>query len=278
MTQSKFKSLITILSLGIILTVNYNNCGDAMQFSVDSKVQQDGGGGGIGGGGGGGGGTGGGPIIPTVNNDPNDNLDVVQKTCMNSTPQVVEYSVGFINPENQSCNFGKGDNLPAADGFFQGHIDQGSNFSLPAGATLCGMSFQFENSSARMRYDDHFLLTFNDVVLAGTFDFSGDLDKALGMNLYSWSKIRGTPWHSRTNLEGVFCEGAKQGLASCTWPATDTYGSINMSFDNSVFQKIFALNPARTSHSFHLISIGDNDANDCEISPINFKVRVQYVK
>ncbi len=260
MARPGFKSLITIISLGILLAVNFNNCSN-VQFGADPNFK--------------GGSTG--DLVPN-DNTATENLDIVQKTCMNSTPLVMEQSVSFINPENQSCNFGIGDNLPPRDGYFQGHIDQASNFSLPAGATICGVDFEFSANGSTIRYDDHFLLTFNDIVIAGTFDFSSDLDHLLGMNVYSWDKIRGSPWHSRQNLEGIFCEGAKDGKAACSWPNTDTFGTINMRFDDIVFQKIFATNPNREQHSFHLVSIGDNDSNDCEISPIAFKVKVQYVK
>lgn len=259
MTQARFKSLIIILSLGVVLTVNYNNCGDDMQFSMDSKAQLTGG--------------------QAPNDDvANDNLDIVQKTCMNSTPQVMEHQVSFINPESQSCNFGQGDNLSALNGFFRARIEQKSDFALPAGATICGMSFEFATTNAQMVYDDHFLVTFNGVVLASTFDFSADFDHILGMNVYSWDKIRGSDWDGRKNLEGVHCEGAKDGKAACSWPQTEQFGNISMRFDDVVFQKIFATNPTRSQHSFGLVSIGDNDSGDCQISPISFKAKVQYVK
>ncbi|OQW49291.1 MAG: hypothetical protein A4S09_12305 [Proteobacteria bacterium SG_bin7] len=263
--KSRPKSLI-VISIVSILMVNYNNCGSNVQFSPKTELGsnlQDGN-------------VDPGSPVPPPPSTPDDDLLVVQKTCMNSTPVVEEITIRYINPENLSCEFGKGDNLPAKDGYFQGHIDQAYNFSLPAGSTLCGMNFEFPTQA--MRYDDHVLLTFNDIVISGTFDFSADFDKKLGMNVYSWAKIRGSSWSSRKHLEGNFCEGQKDGKSSCSWPTTDTVGSIQMSFDGSVFQKIMALDTTRKDHSFHLITLGDNDANDCEISPISFKVKVSYVK
>ncbi len=261
--KSRPKSLIVISIVSLVM-VTYNNCGSEVQFSpkmeLGSNIQNG---------------------APNPNNpppppNPDDDLTVVQKTCMNSTPVVEEVTVRYLNPENLSCEFGQGDNLPAKDRYFQGHIDQAHNFSLPAGSTLCGMSFEFPTQP--MRYDDHVLLAFDDIVISGTYDFSSLLDKKLGMNVYSWSKIRGSVWKSGSSFENNFCEGQKDGKASCSWPKTDTVGSIQMSFDGSVFQKIMALDTTRKDHSFHLITLGDNDANDCEISPISFKVKVSYVK
>lgn len=221
-------------------------------------------------------GTGGAVAPATTDTQAQNNYSQIAANCMNSTQLIAEAVISFQDPSNLSCNFGQGDNLPARDGYFQGHIDQMQALSLPAGSTLCAMEFQFQN--VQMRYDDHFLLTFDNVVIAGTFDFSSELSNLLNLNLYSWDKIRGTPWHTRTNLEGTFCEGSKLGESSCSWPRTDTFGPINMTFNNSVFQKIVALDPMRSNHAFNLITIGDNDNGDCEISPISFNVRVSYVK
>lgn len=266
--KSRPKSLI-VISIVTVVMVTYNNCGSEVQFApkmeLGSNLQD---------GAPDPGGPGNNPPPPP--STPDDNLDIVQKTCMNSTPQVEEITVSYINPQNFSCQFGQGDNLAAKEGYFQGHIDQVSNFSLPAGSTLCGMSFEFPTQA--MRYDDHVLLTFDDILISGTYDFSSLLDKKLGMNVYSWPKIRGSVWKSGTSLETNFCEGQKDGKSSCSWPKTDTVGSIKMSFDGSIFQKIMALDPVRKDHSFHLITLGDNDDNDCEISPITFKVKVSYVK
>lgn len=266
--KSRPKSLIVISIVSLVM-VTYNNCGSDVQFSpkieVGSNIQNgdpnsDG--------------PDNNPLPPAPN--PEDNLTVVQKTCMNSNSVVEEITVSYINPQNFSCQFGQGDNLVAKNGYFQGHIDQASNFSLPTGSTVCGMSFEFPTQA--MRYDDHVLLTFDDIVISGTYDFSSLLDKKLGMNVYSWPKIRGSVWNSGSSLETNFCEGQKDGKSSCSWPKTDTVGSIKMSFDESVFQKIMALDTARKDHSFHLITFGDNDPEDCEISPISFKVKVSYVK
>ena len=193
---------------------------------------------------------------------------IVNAACANNPKQTQDYSFNFPKP-NYTCEWNQNGNLERRNEYFQARIEQKNEINLGAGAIICNVSFNFANQ--QFLYDDHFLMSFNNAVIASSFDFSGRLSSQYGLLRYDWSKIAGMFWDK--SKEGTFC--AAEG--SCSWPITDTPGTIKMSYSSAVFQRIMAEDLNRSSHSINFISIGDNDDMDCEHSNINFTLRVEYV-
>ena len=203
------------------------------------------------------GGDSGSPIPPGLTGDElNNRINDINATCDNGTKETKTFNFLFPKP-TETCKWGVNGNLMPRDRFFQARIEEKQNFDLPAGSTLCDVSFNFVQQP--MHYDDHMLLTMNDIVLASTIDFSKDFQQISGMQGYTWNAIAGIPWNSQD--EGVYCLGMGDGLANC-----------------QIIRRITALNPKRTSNFFNMISLGDNDDFDCEHSDVSFSITATFVR
>ncbi len=262
------KKLILIMALPILL-IAFNNCGQTGDLAVVDKIDLSG------------------LTAGSTDKDAAANVDIIQKACAQiQYNQFKTVQVSFTNPEAQSCNFGKDGNLPRKNPgedvnktYFRGRIEQNYPIDVPENSVVCGMEFAFEN--LQMYYDDHFVMTFDDVILAGSYDYSPFMQKRLGMSVFDWTKIRGLDWpvdQAANPLERVYCEGDRGGASACSWPKTEEFGQMNIRMDESVFQKIIALSPQSKTHKFGLVTIGDDDEGDCRISPIKFSVKIRYIQ
>ena len=197
---------------------------------------------------------------------------------------------GF-NPNNLN------DNLSALDGFYRARLEQSQIFSLPAGATLCEMSF-VSAAQQNMFYDDEMILSFDDIAISSTFDLKdgNNLEvfkhiPLLDLLVYSWNPFEGAPglrgqfWGGGSATDS-YCLGAG---STCSWPATQTFGTVQLNFDAKVFKSITASRATPIiNHEFKLTITGDNDpvrrlrngvldSYDCYHSPIAFEVTAGYV-
>ncbi len=199
-------------------------------------------------------------------------LEVVVSSCADL--QVIEQTVKVNFPDPQvTCKWGENGNLEKRDKFLQARIEQNFDLSIPENAVICGLNFYV--SDQPYRYDDHFLMTFDDSVMASSYDFGYLLSSEGGILQYDWAKIAGEVWDNSN--EGVFCLGAETDGSTCAFPATDTQGVIDLNFNTGLIQKVMALNLGRSSHKLSFITIGDNDEWDCEHSDISFDVDISYV-
>ncbi|MGZ3690830.1 MAG: hypothetical protein ACXVAX_04975 [Pseudobdellovibrio sp.] len=202
------------------------------------------------------------------NTTPPPDLGVVQDACNNLTHKTFSQSYFFPKP-TYTCKWGVDGNLMPRDRYFQGRIEEEQDLNLEAGAIICGVKFNFV--AQKFLYDDHFLMTFDESVIASSYNFESKFNLNYGLLTYNWSNMAGMFWDS--HMEGVYCAAN----ASCSFPKTDTQGVINMNFPSLMFQRIMAENVNRTSHAMKFISIGDNDDMDCEHSDVNFSLDVDYV-
>lgn len=193
---------------------------------------------------------------------------IVRETCASGTPRTIRINYNFPKP-NQTCAWGQDGNLTERDHYFQARIEQERMLSLAPNSIICDVKFSFEQQ--QFLYDDHFLVTFNNAVIASSYDFSGQLSRGYDLLRYNWSRLAGMYWDF--DKEGVYCAPNSQ----CSWPDTDKAGVINMSYPALVFQKLMAEDLNRIEHSIKFISIGDNDDMDCEHSEVNFTLDVEYV-
>jgi hypothetical protein len=195
--------------------------------------------------------------------------------CTSKPQQEFVAHVSFPNPGGQ-CKWEQDGNLSMLNGFFRARGEQMSDFTLPSGAILCSLTFSFPQQ--QFVFDDHFLFTFDGLVLASSYNYDSLLNDVDGFAVYDWSKIAGKEWYTGTVLEGQFCAGRDQNLSTCSWPNTEQTGAINMSFAPSIIQKIMSFDVARTTHSFSLVTVGDNDSTDCQHAPISFDLSVKYAQ
>jgi hypothetical protein len=192
----------------------------------------------------------------------------VRETCANATQKSLTKSFNFAKP-SMTCEWEKNGNLARENDYFQARIEDEKSLQLEPGAVICDVQFSF--AEQEFLYDDHFLLTFDNSVIASSYDFSNQLQSKHGLLQYDWSKIAGMYWDK--DYEGVVCAPTGE----CSWPVTDTPGKINMNYSAELFKRLMAVDLGRTNHSLKFVSIGDNDDDDCEHSNIDFDVTVKYV-
>lgn len=200
---------------------------------------------------------------------PPPDTALVQEACAATTghrAQNVNYF--FLKPLN-TCEWGKDGNLEIRNGFFQGRIEQEQPLMLESGAIICDIKFSFQKQ--QFLYDDHFIVSFNDAIIASSYNFQDRLTRSYDLLRYDWSKIAGMKWN--VSMEGTLCAAGGQ----CSWPKTDLDGTISMDYPSILFQRLMAEDIDRNSHSIKFISIGDNDDKDCEHSDVNFSLKVDYV-
>ncbi len=211
-------------------------------------------------------------INDLLTGDEVSDIGIIEMTCKNSVPLRSVVPVSFPKPKG-TCAWEEGGNLDIKNQYFQARLEQKRNLNLPDGAVICDAHFDFEQQD--FLYDDHFLLTFNDSVIAASYDFSQQLTaKNLGLLKFEWDAIAGIFWD--VSKETIFCPQIPGAQASCDFPGHDMQGKINLDYDPLYVQAIMSQG-IPSNHSFTMITIGDNDKYDCEHSEVNFDVTVDYV-
>jgi hypothetical protein len=192
----------------------------------------------------------------------------VQASCNTTNRQRRTIDYNFPKP-NYTCEWEKDGNLAKRNEYFQARIEQIRELAMGPNVLLCDVKFSF--NTQEFLYDDHFLFTFNNAVIASSYDFSGQLSRQYGLLRYNWSSMAGMFWDK--SKEGVYCGNG----GTCSFPAHDVAGVIQMSYPSILFQKLMAEDINRSTHELKFISIGDNDDKDCEHSNIDFSIEVEYV-
>ena len=204
-------------------------------------------------------------------NDPN--TQAVAATCEEAarkgTMKSQSQPLHFPDP-GQTCDWDKDGNLGKRDLWHQARIEQRLTVTLPTGSTLCHVAFDFP--SQQFRFDDHFWFLFNDVIMASSLRYDDRFGVTNGLSLYNWSKLVGTNWD--TSREGIWCLAG----ASCSWPKTDTDGRISMNFRTGTYYAVTARDRSRNVHEFSFVTVGDNDATDCQHKPVDVNATLQYVQ
>ena len=211
--------------------------------------------------------------------DALESADDVAALCASQTPETTNLIITF-DEENSDCPWGEDDNVDAEDGVYTARIESTEALTLPADAVICdvGYNFQIDPATAQeMRYDDHMVLNFNDVVIAAsTRQFLDVLPTEGTFTLWDWSAIAGLPidWEETDS----WCYGEDDGLASCTIPSTDTPGDMELDFDPSVVAELSYRAVQQGQVAFTFVTIGDNDpGSDCTHNEFKFEVALTYV-
>jgi hypothetical protein len=201
-------------------------------------------------------------------------LAEVQKACAERPLQRTTYPISFPK-ETRDCPWNTGDNLGFRDLYFQTRIEQQSGFTLPAGAIICDMTFNWNTND--FYYDDEFIFGFDGLVLASSFTFSGHFPQVGYFQRYNWSVLLGDAWVNYD--QRPYCAGADRGTGMCSWPDTSVNGPFRVRFDDALIQELTSHTNTTRSHTFNFITTGDdNPTTDCKHEPVDFDVDVTYVQ
>ena len=211
-----------------------------------------------------------------ANDNPHEELDVetdissseqILKRCDSGEPETKKQLLNF--PATQGCPFGLGDNLDTDNGTITARVEQTVNFAMPDKAVICGISLRSTTSS--IEYDDFVYLLLDKFVLAGdSGHYATLLEKEDGIPVWDWSRVRGASHESDTP---TFCVAGV-----CEMPGTEKLGKIDIRPDDKVVADIALELLNKKELEFTLISMGDNDSEDCQHTPFELEVTATYVK
>jgi hypothetical protein len=182
----------------------------------------------------------------------------------------------------QVCLFNVGNNLDMLNTYMQARYEQYHRLNLPANAVVCDLDMA--TPLQRFRYDDVFVFTFNNRILAtnnrsALFQTNpeGVLPVVNAGNVpiynYDWLSLRSKRFE---NVADDYCLGSAQGAASCRWPITEQNGQIQFDFDQQLLIAL-GLTTSSDQQRFGFIITGDNDPNiDCYHERLEFDMNVQY--
>lgn len=184
---------------------------------------------------------------------------------------------------SQVCEFGVGDNLSAKEGRMRARYEQSRSLIVPSNAIICDV--EMSTQLQKFRYDDVFILTFNDRILAtnnktvlqqritpeSLIEMS-DSSK-IPLYKYDWLKLRDGQFENRSD---DYCLGMAQNKSYCTWPVTERSGNIKFEFDPELLVNL-GIKAAASNSRFGFIVTGDNDLNiDCAHETLEFSMEVKY--
>ncbi len=209
-----------------------------------------------------------------------ETVEDLRSACEAGEPQDVELEIFFEDPDRM-CPFGEGDNLRREQGVMTARIEQTAEVELPAGGLACDLEFDFQgidpSTEQIMEYDDNFLLTFNDVVLASN---NAQVTDELGTDeqdllLYEWDDVVGLEFDFGETPN--YCLGEEDGLSDCTIPVPETPGPISLEFDGPLVDALSLRAVQLERYVFGFVTTGDNDDSDCSHEDFEFLVTAPVV-
>jgi hypothetical protein len=212
--------------------------------------------------------------------DPNS-PEALKAACAGAKKKSLTQHVDFPNPARQ-CDWNRDDNLGKIDRKVQARREQSVALNLPANAVLC--SLEITAADQPMRYDDQILLSLNDVILWTSHAFSPHLPKRDGFLVYDWTSIRGTDFDPQGSEP--YCAGAADNRGLCAMPRSEQSGTIKQTFDDDLVLELahtagmrMAKDGAGTTKptALNFVTIGDNDASDCQHLDLALDVAATYV-
>lgn len=286
MRQSRVILLFSIILMSLFL--GFQNCERGVAVRLESTSQS--------------------PNVKDVSNEdsdtppPTDNyelpIDKVLEKCeaalQNGTLNKMTTNINFSELPNVSSDPKKTQYckeptpfIPSGEIHYNSYAEQRQSFELPDNAILCNVDFKFDKQL--IKYDDHFLFSFDNRVLASNskgamkyLNYQSDmiLDNQLIKNQsFDWSLLKGKEWGDEGNKDEFFyCLGEDLPGTVCQWPITETEGVIKMEYPPVMLMQIANQNKSN-KHDFSLVLTGDNDpGSDCQHTPINFQIDVLYVQ
>lgn len=162
------------------------------------------------------------------------------------------------------CPWGQGDNsaLGATQGWSARTEQIETITDLPSEAVVCAARFAIPQTA--MYFDDAMVIALAGVILMT------DVNIAVFPNdgtfyLYDWPSLHGT---GGSNL---YC------LESCALPPQETPGPMSLEISATTAQTIGARGAAQGAYELRVVTIGDNDANDCRHAAFDFTIALEYV-
>jgi hypothetical protein len=193
-------------------------------------------------------------------------VDGVYPACPEPQPATQLVEIPYLAP---NCPFNQGDNLGLTQGVLAARVEQEVFFSFPEDHLIC--SIALSGASDDFYYDDHIILTLNDVVLISSTNVLELFETKNGLPIYSWQAIVGE------NAGGGGGPACLSGATVCQMPGTQQNGEVGLAFDEETSDLLVQTGQG-VDHKFTAIVTGDNDpAIDCHHNGLTISVDYTYL-
>ncbi len=208
-----------------------------------------------------------------------DSVQALRDVCDEHEPESLELDVFF--PATYGCEWGVGGNWEATSGVVAARTEQVTSLEIPEGGIVCGLDFEFDGVDPGfeqvMEYDDHFMLNFNEVVLAASYgDMVDRFETSDGLALYDWDDLQGFPIELHGDVPD-YCVGEDDGLSDCTIPPSETPGPIALSFEGDLVDRMSFRALEAGEYTFGFVATGDDNDTDCSHEDFEFVVTAPVV-
>jgi hypothetical protein len=176
------------------------------------------------------------------------------------------FTFGDVGP----CPWGQGDNNPVVNGGgWNARTEQVERITdIPSNAIICAAAFEVPQTA--MYFDDAMVIALQGVILmtdvnVSVFSTDGRF------YFYDWPSMVGTGGSS------LYCLGQSTGEGSCSLPPMETPGPMSLEISSALAQAIGEHAARQASYEIQVVTVGDNDANDCRHEPFDFIVTLEWV-
>jgi hypothetical protein len=170
----------------------------------------------------------------------------------------------FVFNDVGPCPWGQGDNSPLETALgWSARTEQIEQIpNLPSTALLCGASFEVPQTE--MWFDDAMVIALGGVVLMSDVNVSV-FDNDGTFFFYDWARVLGS------RGSGLYC------LDQCSLPPMETPGPMSLEISSELARRIGERAAAAGTYDLRVVTVGDNDANDCRHQPFDFVVSLDFV-
>lgn len=199
-----------------------------------------------------------------------------------STGVKTKRTVQVVFEENtNSCAWGSDGNLAAKDGIVRARREQFFNLDMPDNALICDIGISSANQ--QISFDDELLLTFNDIVLLSSYDYTdrfASYQNAENVTsfLYDWPSLIGGFNPGPNSPDKEYCLGSGQPGAYCTIPKTQSVGAFGLALSQRESALLGYSAKLNKAAEVGLIVTGDNDSGtDCKHSRLAIDVEITTI-
>lgn len=201
--------------------------------------------------------------------------ETVATMCQSAQRKTKTITLSF-NEKPAGCAWNQDGNLDPIDGIIRARHEEMISLNLEETETICDLAIKSDAQS--ISFDDSLLLTFNDVVLMSSYDYTPEFASQDGLFTYSWPHLVNAYNPGPFDDNTTYCLGSGEGDgAHCEVPETQSLGTFALTLPKDRSHQLSALAKTQNKAELALIVTGDDNSDDCQRSALNLQVEISYV-